>query len=279
MGKFSFTVLTERELQLPFYLVGAGIDFNQDLDPHSRPKGYPHYQWIQCEKGEGLLHLGDREVQVGPDDGMLLYPEVPHEYYPTTSPWLVHWLTFGGNDLPQLLPLLGLESSDVYSVIYGEQIINKIRIIFYHLLSETSMKGIECSALVYDFLITLMKYTYRHDNEAVAQQYQRLEPVLHYIRDHYPEVITIDDLAATIDVTPQHLCHLFKETMNHRPFEYVNTYRITKSKALMIKEPETPITDIAERCGYESVGYFSSVFRKYEGISPGSYRKLHLPQR
>jgi AraC-like DNA-binding protein len=124
-----------------------------------------------------------------------------------------------------------------------------------------------------------MKYTYRHDNEAVAQQYQRLEPVLHYIRDHFPEVITIDDLAATIDVTPQHLCHLFKETMNHRPFEYVNTYRITKSKAMMIKEPETPIADIAKRCGYESVGYFSSVFRKYEGISPGSYRKLHLPER
>ena len=33
LGDYTFAVLTENELKLPFYLVGAGCSWNQDLDP------------------------------------------------------------------------------------------------------------------------------------------------------------------------------------------------------------------------------------------------------
>jgi AraC-like DNA-binding protein/quercetin dioxygenase-like cupin family protein len=275
MGKFSFSVITEMERGLPFYLVGVGVDFHQEMDPHSRPKGYPHYQWIQCEEGEGLLNIEGREYVVGPNKAMFLYPKIPHHYYPVTNPWKVHWFTFNGRGLPQILQVIGLKESGVYSVVQGDQLVGRMRVAFHHLLSDSELKGLECSALVYDFLITLMKYIHRDDEEPVAIKYSRLKPVFDFISKNYHNIITIDDLAATMEISAQHLCHLFKETMNHRPFEYVNTYRIARSKDLMMEKPELNLGEVARNCGYGSLNYFSSVFRKVEGMSPGEYRRLY----
>lgn len=276
MGKYAFSVITEMELKLPFYLVGVGIDFHQEMDPHSRPKGYPHFQWIQCEEGEGVLHMDGREYVIGPDQGMFLYPKVPHTYYPVTNPWKVHWFTFNGTNLLPVLTAIGLKDSGVYSLVHAEQLVHKMRNAFYHLFSSSNLKGLECSSLVYDFLITLMKYVHRAEDEPVVKKYSRLGPVFDFIEKNYHDIITIDGLAGTIEVTPQHLCYLFKETVNQRPIEYVNSYRIAKSKDMMIREPDLNLAEVGERCGYESLNYFSTVFRKMEGMSPGEYRKLHL---
>jgi len=276
MGKYAFSIITEMEQKLPFYLVGVGIDFHQEMDPHSRPKGYPHYQWIQCEEGEGVLQLGEQEHLIGPDQGIFLYPRVPHVYYPVTNPWKVHWLTFNGEGLMPILQAIGLRTSGVYSVVHAEQLVHKMRVAFFHLLSDTTLKGLECSSMVYDFLIAMMKYIHQAEDEPVVRKYSKLNPVFTYIEKNYHQVITIDDLAETIQVSPQHLCYLFKETLHQRPFAYVNSYRIAKSKDLLIQEPDLNLVQVAEKCGYESLNYFSSVFRKMEGMSPGEYRRLHL---
>jgi AraC-like DNA-binding protein len=78
-----------------------------------------------------------------------------------------------------------------------------------------------------------------------------------------------------VGVTPQHFCRLFKSATGRRPFEYLNAYRIARSKDLMVQRPDLPIRAIAEQCGYESLNYFCSVFRRFEGMSAGHYRKLH----
>jgi len=130
--------------------------------------------------------------------------------------------------------------------------------------------------MFYDFLITLMKFPHSSGDEPVVTKYSRLKPVFDYIEQHYRDIITIDDLAATLDVTPQYLCNLFKATMNHRPFEYVNSFRIARSKDIMVQHPDMSLSEVAVQCGYESLSYFSSVFRKTEGLSPGEYKKIHL---
>lgn len=275
MSLFSFAVLSEAELNLPFYLVGAGCDFNQDLDPHARPRGYPYYQWIQCYEGEGVLRIDGREEIVSPDYAMFLYPNEPHEYFPRTRPWRVHWFTFGGRGVPDILKLVGLPSSGVYGIANGEILTDRIRFGLRSLVSKHPFHGIECSALVYDILIDLMKYAHARDDEPVERKYERLRPAFEYIAERFHEVISIDDLAQAVCVTPQHFCRLFKSATGRRPFDYVNTYRIARSKDLMIQRPDLTVSEISERCGYESLNYFCSVFRKYEGMSASNYRELH----
>ncbi|MFP4230549.1 MAG: AraC family transcriptional regulator [Spirochaetaceae bacterium] len=275
MGVFSFSVVSEADVRLPFYLVGAGCDFDQDLDPHTRPVGYPYYQWIQCIEGEGLLRIGGREERVPPDYAMFLHPKVPHEYVPATQAWRVHWFTFSGHGVPEVVEAIGLEQSGVYGVGNGELLTEHIRYGLKLLLSKEPLHGMEGSALVYDFLIDLLKYAHRRDDEPVEQKYERLRPAFEHIGRHYGEVLSVDDLASRVGVTPQHFCRLFKAATGRRPFEYINSYRIARSKDLMIQRPGMRLREVATRCGYESPNYFCSVFRKLEGMSPGNYRKLH----
>ncbi len=279
LGDFLFSILSEKEKRLPFYLVGAGYNFKQDLDPHSRPDGYPHIQWIQVESGQGHVLIKGTNYTIKENQGMLLYPGDPHEYYSTKSPWIVHWLTFNGYHIKKVLALAGFKYSGVYTLIHPEIFSGKIHYALSILKSEDSLKGFESSALVYDFLITLMKYAYKENNESVAKSYSRLDEVFNYIKNHYSEVISINDIAAILNVTPQHLCLLFRKVLGQRPFEYLNIFRINKSKDILIHEPRERITSIARRIGFESASYFCSVFKKMEGISPGSFRELHYHRK
>jgi AraC-like DNA-binding protein len=277
MGKFSFAIITSTERKLPFYLVGAGVDFHQEMDPHDRPGGYPYWQWIQCEEGEGTLTLEGAEHKVGPGQAMFLYPGVPHRYQANAQPWKVHWFTFGGKQVSPVLETIGLKSSGVYATSDADLLVSRIRSAFALLVSGDSLKGVECSSLVYDFLISLMKHAYRSGEGSFAGRYRKLEAAFEIIRSRYYRVISLEELAAAVGVSPQHLCHLFRKALNLRPVEYLNHYRINRSKDLMIREPQISIQEVARRCGFESLSYFGTVFRKIERLSPGQYRRLHLP--
>lgn len=275
MSSFSFSVVSESERRLPFYLVGAGCDFDQDLDPHTRPVGYPYFQWIQCYEGEGVLRVNGTEESVPPHYAMFLHPKVPHEYFPRTRPWRVHWFTFAGAGVADVVNLVGLEESGVYGVGNGEILTDRIRYGLKRLISKDPLHGIECSALVYDFLIDLMKYAHPRHDEPVEQKYERLKPAFEYISAHYDRVVQVEDLSQRVGVTPQHFCRLFKNATGRRPFEYLNSYRIARSKDLMIQKPDLTLSQVGRACGYDSLNYFSTVFRRFEGMSATHYRKLH----
>ena len=79
-------------------------------------------------------------------------------------------------------------------------------------------------------------------------------------------------LAEIAGITPQHLCRIFKETMNMRPNEYLTQRRLQEAKSLLQRN-ELPISEIAVRSGFPDAGYFSTVFKKHEGLSPLEYKK------
>lgn len=79
-------------------------------------------------------------------------------------------------------------------------------------------------------------------------------------------------LAKEAGITPQHLCRVFKESMNMQPTDYVVKRRLREAKRL-IQQNELPISEVAIRSGFSDAAYFSTVFKKHEGLTPLEYRK------
>jgi len=279
IGDFIFAMLSETDKQLPFYLVGAGFDFHQELDPHQRPKGFPHYQWIQVVKGSGEITIGGETLLVRENQGILLFPDVPHEYHAIDFPWIVNWFTFNGFHIEDFLKQIHIESTNVYSVVQSEIFTGKIRKALNLLRSTNPMKGLEASALVYDFLISFLKYAHLSDGDSVSNLYSRLNPVLEYINENYASPLTIEELADLLGITPQYLCILFKKIIKQRPISYLNNVRINKSKETLLKNSLMKIEEVSILSGFESSSYFCSIFRRIEGLSPGKFRELHLHQK
>ena len=94
-----------------------------------------------------------------------------------------------------------------------------------------------------------------------------------YIHEHYKEKITIEDIAAQMNISRSECFRCFKRLTNKRPIEYINEYRLLKASQLL-SESEKSIFKIYTECGFESASYFGRKFKEVYGIAPVKYRKL-----
>lgn len=99
-----------------------------------------------------------------------------------------------------------------------------------------------------------------------------VEQVQFYIFENISRDITRDELAAHVNVSPQYLSTIFKRETNCTISDYIRNERIAFAKRLL-KQTNLPISIISENVGFESLSYFSTVFRQVEGCSPREYRR------
>ena len=93
------------------------------------------------------------------------------------------------------------------------------------------------------------------------------------IHQHYAdEALNAEALAEACGVTLAYLSKIFKKEVGMGLLEYLQRYRIDSAKKMMAQSPEIRINVLCENVGYSNVATFIRVFKKYEGISPGSYR-------
>lgn len=105
-----------------------------------------------------------------------------------------------------------------------------------------------------------------------SRDIERLRSILSFIQGHYMEKITLDDIAAQINICKSECCRFFKKYMQQSLFDYLLYYRIEKSLPLLT-ENRLSVTEIAEQTGFSSSGYFSRVFKEQMNCSPSQYRK------
>lgn len=265
----SFPIVTESDSRLPLYLTSIGHWEFQERT--RRPDGFPDYQWLQSATGLGELEVDGTRWQVKPGQGFLLLPNEAHDYYPTVEPWGLHWIAFNGSLMPLWMSMSGIRRSGVYALSDSDSLIGQMKAIYATSLTGSPFLGAECSKLLYGLLLDLSRNV-RTNAAAAPHICLKLQPVIRFIEDNCHRVVSIDELAAQIDVSSQYLCQLFRHAFQLRPMEYVNRERINRSKKLMLQEPQLKLREVALRAGFDSPSYFSCVFKKIEGISPEQFR-------
>lgn len=93
-----------------------------------------------------------------------------------------------------------------------------------------------------------------------------------YISEHYAQRLTLQTLAELVHLQPNYLCALFKERTGRTVFEHLTRFRISQT-AKLLRSTVLPVNQIAERCGFTSISFFSRKFQKVIGCSPTAYRK------
>ena len=122
----------------------------------------------------------------------------------------------------------------------------------------------------------LQKSIEEHDapaaKEARLRRNQRIKDILAYIREHFTEKITLDEIAEHLHLSTNECCRFFKKNMNCTLFEYITEYRLSKSMELL-ENTDLSIAQIAYESGFGSSSYFIEKFRKNVGMTPGEFRK------
>ena len=108
-------------------------------------------------------------------------------------------------------------------------------------------------------------------NPFAAPQPQMMDEAVKFLESHYSKKMTMDALVLHMGYGRTQLFHLFKQYTGLSPNEYLVRFRIKKAKA-MLAGTDTPLAAIAKATGFSSTGYFRSVFLKYEGRRPETFR-------
>lgn len=107
---------------------------------------------------------------------------------------------------------------------------------------------------------------------AHAKKFRECKTVLNYIALHYPESITLEELAGCVHMNPNYFCRFFKEMTHKSPIEYLNYYRI-ECACEKLCMTDSSVLNVALDCGFSDVNYFIKVFKKYKGTTPLQYLK------
>lgn len=103
---------------------------------------------------------------------------------------------------------------------------------------------------------------------------ERIKQALKMINSKICEAIRIEDLAKDVCMSPGHFIRLFKEELGCTPTQFLIDRKIMKAK-LMLASESIMMKEIAYRLGYEDVSYFTRLFKKHVGVTPGIYRQTY----
>jgi two-component system response regulator YesN len=101
-----------------------------------------------------------------------------------------------------------------------------------------------------------------------------MEEVKKYIDDNFAdEELSLNKVAEHVNFSPNHLSAVFSAQMGTTFIKYLTDYRLNKAKELL-RCTSKRTADIGYEVGYRDPHYFSSLFKKTQGMTPTQYREL-----
>ncbi len=102
---------------------------------------------------------------------------------------------------------------------------------------------------------------------------QRVQTVTEYIVKHSAEPLNVTMLADLVGLHPNYLSSLFRKCCGCTICQYILRIRVNRAESMLLEETLS-VGEIATRCGFSNVYYFSRAFKRVKGVSSSSLKKL-----
>lgn len=117
----------------------------------------------------------------------------------------------------------------------------------------------------------LLERAYEYEEE-VRKASGLIERINAYVHEHFSEQLDRNEIAGAFHLAPEYLAKLYKKKTGVYLKDYIREYRVEQAKRLL-RDKEILISDVAGAVGFDNFSYFSTIFRKYVGVTPNEYRR------
>lgn len=184
------------------------------------------------------------------------------------------WLVCSENDLRHLKTLMEGQEAPVW---HGNPEIARCfgRIRTALLLPEPEQVAARLKLHVNELVIATLELLtlQEHTSQALPGAYRTVELFLQHLRQHLDQPWTLNSMAEHCNLGRSQFSHYCLSITNMTPIDHLNHQRLNLAKHLLDTHPELSITEISNRCGFNSSQYFANSFKAREGCSPTDYRK------
>jgi AraC-like DNA-binding protein len=101
---------------------------------------------------------------------------------------------------------------------------------------------------------------------------ERLGRARAFIDHCYDHPLKLDQISEKACFSRYHFLRLFRQAFKKTPHQYLIERRIEKAKELLTAD-DLRVTDVCFEVGFQSLGSFSSLFHKWVGHAPATYRE------
>lgn len=121
-------------------------------------------------------------------------------------------------------------------------------------------------------IVNVLRQYEHYTKNLKKSEHPTINRVLKIIDAQYREELTLEAIAERMNITPEYLSSLFMKELGIKFTTYYTQRKIEAAKQLLA-DKNKKIYEVAQACGYNDVGYFCKVFKKYTGTSPGEYSR------
>lgn len=108
-----------------------------------------------------------------------------------------------------------------------------------------------------------------------AKVYRTVQQIAEYIEENYKLDVGGQDIEKEFFLNFDYANRIFKRIIGCSILKYRNQVRINFAKSQLLTTDKT-LEEIANEVGFYDKSYFSRIFKKYEGLTPGEYREKIL---
>lgn len=236
------------------------------------------YYLVYISNGRGTFESSEtNSFEVSTGTCFFLFPGVWHRYKPDPHyGWEEYWVGFKGY-YPE--HLMGQHFFDKTRPFIHTGLNEDLQRLFHKLLElvKSSVPGYQqiISGIVLELLGIVNSISLNKDSGtnstaiAIAKAKFRMQ-------ESIENPFEIEQLLDEIPMSYSKFRQAFKETTGFSPNQYYLNIRLNKAKELLAAT-SLSINEIAYHTGFESIFYFSKLFKKKNGISPRDYRNIDQP--
>lgn len=240
------------------------------MGTHHYHRWYEIYYFI---KGECNYFIDGRTYSLIPGDLILIPENVIHRTIYTSS-YERKLMNFTSHFIPS--PLLG-KLTELPYLFRNPAVAKEIGNIFNNIEKEYSAMDEYSEEILVSLVKSLFVLVARSENKSIDNSGNSafVAETVKRISEDFHTDITLNTVADSFSVSPEHLSRTFKKETGFGFNEYLTLVRLQKAESFLEEGKLKTVSEIAYACGFNDSNYFSDRFKKTHGISPLKFRQKY----
>ena len=242
-----------------------------------RPAGADEDHLMMCVGGTGFVEVNGARNQLGPGQLLIIPRRARHTYWADKDePWSIYWMHFRGDESEYYLDRIpgpgvpaGIEAATI------EEAARLFRDCLGALENGYALSNLIYASQSARHILSLLLFRNRllpvHERDASRQR--QLQAIMEFMHEHVTARVTLQDLAGAAGHSVSYFSEWFRGQTGQSPMACFVQLKI-RHACRLLDLTDRSVKTIAIESGYDDPYYFSRVFKRLIGVSPGRYRKI-----
>lgn len=262
------------EIIRTLHITDIGYYPKAEFHYRERPHGADQHILIYCLEGSGRVRIRKSILNVEAGEFFVVPARTPHVYSADeTNPWTIYWLHFTGSIADSIVAQIERQAGGAKGFLQ----FNEKTLEFFHEMYGQLERGYSSDNLVYANMclwhyLTTFLYNAKYSPSGKWPDKDPVDQAIDFLSKKIDQALTLDQIAAAVNLSPSHFSYVFKKRTGYSPIEYFNHLKIQQACQFLLFT-RLRVKEVAQELGIRDAHYFSRLFKKVMGMSPDEYRE------